>query len=44
MNNLSEDYEERKAKLGELYDIFSNILLAGVNRELRLLRRNKENT
>jgi len=41
LNNFSDEYEERKAKLSGLYDIYDNILPTAVIRRLRKLKRDK---
>jgi len=41
LNTFSEDYEERKIKLNELYEIYEKVLPTAVIRRLRKLRKNK---
>ncbi|GAI58886.1 unnamed protein product, partial [marine sediment metagenome] len=36
---FKDDYEEKKSRLNELYDIYSNILAIGVNRKLGLIEK-----
>jgi superfamily II DNA/RNA helicase len=41
LNNFSDEYSERKAKLNELYNIYENILPTAVIRRLRKLKKDK---
>jgi superfamily II DNA/RNA helicase len=41
LNNFSDEYEERKAKLNELYNIYEGILPTAVIRRLRKLKRDR---
>ncbi|MEA2015895.1 MAG: helicase-related protein, partial [Actinomycetota bacterium] len=41
LNNFSDEYEEKKAKLSGLYNIYDNILPTAVIRRLRKLKRDK---
>jgi len=41
LNNFSDEYEERRAKLNELYNIYEGILPTAVIRRLRKLKRDR---
>lgn len=41
LNSFSEDYEERKMKLNELYEIYEKVLPTAVVRKLRRFRKNR---